>query len=306
MFADTSTLEGVTQAQSTIKAYCTSHDLLLRALIVVPSLMGHAFQPTTIDSPTQTVYRSPEVLSPSSGSLQRELASAIDLKKPSFRSTLPQRTVHRTQVALAKDVSETLNVLASLLPFLKADGGRVVALVPSAWRSLTQSIDPSPHRHEEDIEFNTARKAILEMWSSLKRILGRDGVNVSQVHMCSAIRPALASKSLKGASPQIRQGSLKRRIITSITGKIHHMLYPTPHRPLQSSLRKHDNSFASLSDEEEEDDVVAACPHLLLDSIRSILIRSWPRSHYCIGLGPRLEGVWSSIPGNGWIRELII
>jgi hypothetical protein len=323
--ADTSTPDGISHAHSTIRAYCTSHDLLLRALVVLPSIMSNGLAPTLPKSPIQNPEQKfREAKSPSS-SRSREVTKVLEKdeflyqSQASGTSSLSTKSLYGTQNALATDVGETMSVVASLLPALKSDGGRVVAVVPSAFRNSIgkeddvweQYIDQIQMEDDDRLEFNVTRKAMLEMWSILQRRLRVEGVQVSQIHM-SAPRKQRASTRRLGPHSSHRKNSngFPRILLQRVLHSTHSVLYPIPKivKPAKPYVDSNRNSIVPTS--LEDNDSTEACPSLLLDAVRSVLVRSWPRAHYCVGIGPRLETIWECLPGHesirGWITESLL
>jgi NAD(P)-dependent dehydrogenase (short-subunit alcohol dehydrogenase family) len=215
------------------------------------------------------------------------------------------------------DVGETMNVVASLLPVLKSDGGRVVAVVPCAFRSGAAAQEKAAWEYHEEkrqvqeddrLEFDVTRRALLEMWSILQQRLARQGIQVSQVHMSA---PAKARSSLPSLGKAGQQRPTKLQLaLRHILGKTHYTLYPVPQtaRALPPYADSHRSFIAPRL--LQDDDGTEACPSLLLDAVRNILVRSWPRRHYCVGLGPRLEIAWEYVPGHdrlrGWINDALL
>jgi hypothetical protein len=285
--SDTSTSDGIHHAYSTIRAYCTSHDLLLRGLIVLPSLMNPPVKSSTRQSSSE-MHRS--------SSSQQEKETKAQSGLPS----LSQIKLNTTKAALSTDVGEAMDVTASLAPALKSDGGRVIALVPTAFRRW--HVDSLKEDNNDELEFNITRRAMLEMWSGLTSKLAHDHIQVSQIHMSSPSPPASSkehNKSSTTRSPKY-QASKKGQSLQSkatllsrfIFSQMHFILYPVPCKV--TSLKEHTG---------ENDEVL--CPSLLLEAVRSALVRSWPRRHYYVGLGPRLENIWESIPGHSTLLDWI-
>lgn len=186
--------EALTFARSTIQGYCSGHDLLLRGLIIVPSILSpknsssststssQSFgisslpswdaQPTSDDasgsgySSLPFAHAQPPISRHRSGSHLRPLTSA-NLAGVSDRHASPngkqppptpssQTSNHHSNSpplsprssfyhlssikrnnlldqSLRTDVTETLGLVDTLLPTLRRDAGRIVALVPSGW-----------------------------------------------------------------------------------------------------------------------------------------------------------------------------
>lgn len=153
---------------------------------------------------------------------------------------------------------------------------------------------------------------MLEMWSILTKKLAAENIQVSQIHMSSASpmqqhrHPANKSVKLRHAA-MTKKASLASKVV-SLAGEMmsqaHYALYPAPHKAFESPL----DTPSTLRDyagekEEIEDETISLCPTLLLDAVRSVLVRSWPRSHYYVGLGPRLEIAWECVPGHTVLRD---
>jgi len=313
--ADTSTSDGIHHAYSTIRAYCTSHDLLLRGLVVLPSIMN---SPSSSASAVQTPVRqsSKESHRSSAGSRSREVTAALETEAQSQVKglhTLSSTALDGTRAALLTDVGEAMNVVASLAPALKSDGGRVIALVPNAFRRL--QIERARSEHDDNMEFNITRRAMLEMWSGLTQKLAQENIQVSQVHMSASSSSSAANKTLltstKSAKHSSRSSSYSsvrsrmRLMSRQALSQAHYVLYPIPYKRQSATASR----GYSSEKEEVQDDTDSLCPPLLLEAIRSVLVRGWPRSHYYIGLGPHLENIWECVPGHNmlqtWIQSLL-
>ena len=208
-----------------------------------------------------------------------------------------------------------MNVVASLVPALRSDGGRVIAIVPSAFRDIERKQDPWERYvslveidDDDSLEFGVTRRAMLEMWSKMRSRLAGEGVQLSQIHM-SAPRKQRVPRSFKQRynprSSREPPTSL-RKLARHLLSKAHYILYPIP---LPAKPRKpyvDSAGYYIVPTLREHNDSTDACPTLLLDAVRSVLVRSWPRPHYCVGLGPRLEAVWECIPGHDGLRTWIL
>lgn len=336
--ADTSTQGGLSHAQSTIQAYCLSHDLLLRALILIPSIMGEA--QSTVEPPT-TTFRDART---------HELSIAGEVRladhPPSSHEKLSD-LANQARQSLFSDVHDSLHLLAALLPVLKADGGRVISLVPAAFRPSFCTVETGKRgfRHKDpqsrtsqpaadNVPFSVTRKAVLEMWSQLREMLESDGIFVSLVHMTSAalistdkVEGTPAGHEHHNASHHVsntntllsaakqslfsKVGSVARTIVC----RSHPLLYGVSTKSavcsdttLASKATLHGQSWQATSFEDIHAGVFSterrtaddpkACPTLLLDAVRSALVRTWPRKEYSVGLGPHLERVWECVPGH--------
>jgi hypothetical protein len=321
--ADTSTAEGIAHAHSTILAYCTSHDLLLRALVVVPSIISNTFIPTLPRSPFEIPNQENKDARISSSSRSREVSKVLEKEKLLYlsqatgTSTLSTKSLDTTRAALVSDVGDTMNVVASLVPALKSGGGRVVAIVPSAFRNVDRERDRW-EVHEDRIsiddddilEFGVTRKAILEMWSVLQKKVGHQGVQISQIHMSAARKQSIPQTGSNLKSLSSKENPIRfRKLATNLLSKAHYILYPVP-RMVQAAEPYMDAKGNFVVPQVlPDDDSTMACPNVLLDAVRSVLVRSYPRAHYCVGLGPRLESVWECIPYHerlrGWVVDYL-
>lgn len=318
--ADTSTVEGINHAHSTIRAYCTSHDLLLRAVVILPSIMSGnnknnnkmiplASSSSLSTSPSNISVRLPrqsQTTNNSSNSRSREVTSALEIEQQQISSSLSKsaKSLHGTQASLATDVGEAINVVASLVPALKTDGGRVIALVPTSIRGMTIDNENGMEDDDDDgLQYNITKIALLEMWSGLRKKLSKEGVQVSQIHMSAAPARSKATKlvgKLHSSSAPLERKKRLQRLIRQFLHSTHSILYPSPKSTFTKSY-----VGPSLDQEQANDDLSESCPPLLLETVRSVLIRSWPRAHHCVGLGPRLEHLWECIPGHQSMQDMI-
>lgn len=146
IMADTQTTDGIATVTSTISAYCTSHNLLLSGVIVVPSVLCPRY--TDLDAAWQGVEAGDKSASPASRSFDRQsrtsssgdgdlydswLAHSSPPLSPSTAALMKTFNDDQTALrnALSIDVVQSKALLTALYPALRRDRGRIVALVPS-------------------------------------------------------------------------------------------------------------------------------------------------------------------------------
>jgi hypothetical protein len=271
---DTTTGSGLMHAQSTVQSYCLSHNLLLRALVIVPSVMSKdqrdLHTPLTSSSDAQETTSLPKTL---------PFVDDLDI--------LADRLANN----LDSNLRTTLKLLAALVPVLRSDGGRVVSLLPSRVR-LKHSPEPC---EQVDLSFAVSSAATTEVWRYVQKQLETNGIFTSLVHMASSCEAIDQVKSAHHPSFSFIK-SLVQDILLIVYGQ--YPLIKPQHDPAQT-LRP-GTSRAPLKRTSN-----ANCPPLLLDAVRSALIRSWPRRDYAVGLGPRLEQAWRMLPGHSIIEKLL-
>lgn len=273
--ADTSTPAGLGYAQSTIQDYCLSHDLLLRGLVIVPSIMTS--NPASSRAPGgDTRDARPEHDSSLPLQARQGHASLLPQRQTPPKSTsLATKALlhssHVTDAALSSDVSETMNVIAALHPALHSDGGRIIGLLPSAWRGddarnalarLVAALSrdgtvTSPasraqctfntRRDELDaLEYAVTRNAVLAMWEQLDAMLGDGGISVSRVHMAPLVRAEAEAEAWTRAH-QVHEtkGSVMgwhsglrgvRALSRSAAALLHTLLYPVDPSPFAQAM----------------------------------------------------------------------
>lgn len=322
---DTSTPSGLQHAQSTVQAYCVSHDLLLRALILIPSIMQQPKEPIVRQKLPQ---RKPKATSPSILKTHEKL----------------NELAKSTEKTLGTDIGETLNLLATLLPILRNDGGRIIGLVPSAVRIPTPR-EPkevginddihAPKSHtatSDEMQYEITRNALLTMWNEVRKTLFAEGVITSLVHMmpypasCPTALQQMNNKRLFGFSQTVHHNSFVVRVLGNLFSIIKEeaqqatqsillislaTLYgiPPPVKPStaqqpiypdlagwQQEVSQDRNAFSQNSSKINIE--LQECPKLLLDTMKSALVRTCPRKDYSVGLGPHIESIWKYVPGH--------
>ena len=336
VIVDTSTPSGLQYAQSTVQAYCVSHDLLLRALILIPSVMQQRKQP--IIPAKNTPQRKPNATSPSASIIHEKL----------------NKLAKSTEKTLGTDIGETLNLLATFLPIVRNDGGRIIGLVPSAARI------PVPREPKEvginddiqapktqlatldDIQYKITRTSLIAMWNEIRQTLLAEGVQTSLVHMMpypstypiSNEMQTSHKRNILGFSEPRNHNSFMIRILGNIFSSIKEesqqaiqsillitlaTMYgiPPPVKPSidqqpiypdlagwQKEITQEGNSVPQSSSTVNIE--LQECPKLLLDTMKSALVRTCPRKDYSVGLGPHVESIWKYVPGHSIINDTLM
>jgi uncharacterized FlaG/YvyC family protein len=320
---NTATASGLQHAQSTVQAYCVSHDLLLRALILIPSIMQQEKQ-----QQPKIPQRKSKATSPSLPTTHEKLNELAKL----------------TEKRLGTDVGETLNLLATLLPIIRNDGGRVIGLIPSAARI------PIPHQSKEvginddiqapksqaattdEIQYKITRSSLITMWKEIRQILLVEEVTTSLVHMMpypaspSIPTQQINKKNIRGFSEIKHHNSFALRVLGNIFSSIkeeaqqaiqsillitlvaiygipptvrpendQQPIYPDLTGWQQEGNQPLQKSSSKINLELQE------CPKLLLDTMKSAIVRSCPRQDFSVGLGPHFESIWNYVPGHSII-----
>lgn len=333
---DTATPSGLQHAQSTVQAYCVSHDLLLRALVLIPSIMQQDKQPVVVES--KFPKRKSKASSPSISTIHEKL----------------NQLAKSTEKSLGTDIGESLNLLATLLPIVRNDGGRIIGLVPSAAHIPTPRERKEAHINDDiyapkeetatsdEMRYNIIRTSLIAMWKEVRQALLSEGVPTSLVHMMPypystqppPIQP-FSQKNVRGFGDIKQDNSFAHRVLGNAISALKveakratqslilitlATLYGIP--PSTKSSSGQENLYPGLPGWEQASPENATpsnsstinlelqeCPKLLLNTMKSALVRTWPRTDYSVGLGPHLESVWKHVPGhsivNGALTELI-
>lgn len=327
--ADTSTAAGLAHARSTIQAYCTSHDLLLRGLVVVPFVMGPPSQSIAValgdeaaaaadaatDASAGTSPSTSNLPTPKFGSnWSSQLASGLSpMTKTRTTASLSRASVRRTKQALDSDVVETLNMISALLPALVSDGGRVIGIMPTRWNvvpdeSLEGVSGQSGTRGDDEVldagmAYQVAHNALTAMWQSISVELTAMGLRSCQVHMA----PIRRRRRRSDVHSELKHGEgltghfvrwLAKRFATTCFALLHPTLVEADATAFPLADAKEDSfdktrkrtqkgTFSTLFSTQPLDS--STCPPLLIDAVRSSLVRSCPREKYCVGLGPRMQ-----------------
>lgn len=323
--ADTSSPEGMAHARSTISAYCSSHDLVLRALVVVPSILDSPSAPADEheEPPASPSHRAEQ----SSGSRERtesETGSYLGrgneaLSPPISPGGQARAQAHAQDLALLnsklrRDVSDTLALVHALVPTLRRDRGRVVGLVPagfgaeiglSRWAGeesgdahhLPKSASPT-RMGKGVMGREVVRDALRTMWAELAVQLAPDGVSVSQVvtgecpkeHFVLLIARASLDADILGRA---NSAPLLDRTAKSPVPEAR----SAPHRTLSHRLLQLLSSWdrALFSPDES----------VLFRSVRAVLQRSYPRHTYYVGIQSRVLDALAVVPGAYWVKRRV-
>ncbi|PWN35826.1 uncharacterized protein FA14DRAFT_160818 [Meira miltonrushii] len=330
---DTSTPSGLQHAQSTVQAYCVSHDLLLRALVLIPSIM---------QQPKQTIVR------------QKLPQRKPKATSPSFHTTHEKlnQLAKSTEKTLGTDIGETLNLLATLLPIVRSDGGRIIGLVPSAARipvpreprevGINDDVQAPKAQTatSDEMQYNITRTALLTMWNEVRETLQAEGVVTSLVHMMpypashQTSHQQISNKNLLGFGQIVHHNSFVLRVLGNLFSIIKEeaqqasqsillislaSLYgiPPPVKP-SSAQQPIYPGLAGWQQEVSQDKYAYShnsskinielqeCPKLLLDTMKSALVRTCPRKDYSVGLGPHIESIWKYVPGHSIIDGVLM
>lgn len=269
--ADTSTFSGLEYAQSTIQDYCSSHELLLRGLIVIPSIMTI---PGLIQPPRKESYQGTSMD-------QMPQQSSHD---PNFFSSSLFDISEESRKALGHDICETINVVTQLLSILQQDKGRLIGLLPTGWHTTASEVRHGKFSQQYgSLSFAVTREAVYEMWQHIRDILQIRNVSVSLIQMAPVQKnksPFSMNQSQWGHSPSSNINIL----LEKMSDVAHSLLFPSSFLPgpRQTQVQPNEEYVSSL----------------LVEAVRNLLAKRYPRKNYTIGLGPYLENVWACIPGH--------